>query len=34
MSEMGKALEPKGRGSFKTKHEIIYNNDKRFIPAS
>jgi hypothetical protein len=34
MSEMGRALEPNGRGSFKTRHKIIYNSDKRFIHAS
>jgi hypothetical protein len=34
MSEMGRALEPKGRGSFKTGHKIIYNGDIRFIPET
>jgi hypothetical protein len=34
MSEKGRALEPKGRGSFKTKYEIIYNSERRFIPTS
>jgi len=33
MSEMGRALELKGRGSFKTGHKIIYMSD-RFIPES
>jgi hypothetical protein len=34
MSEMGTALELKGRTNFKTGHEIIHNSDRRFIPAS
>ena len=34
MSEMGRALELKGRGSFKTRYEIIYNSNRLFIPAS
>jgi hypothetical protein len=34
MSEMGRAPEPKGRGSLKPEHKIIQNRNRRFVPAS